>query len=77
MPMTSQFDALTHYQAEAKLKVEQAQERVLMFEAGIMSYGDTWPPYKDCTPEAIDRDKLLIENHQQVIETYQEMIDRL
>jgi hypothetical protein len=66
MPMTAQFDASAHY----KTKIEQAQERVHMFEAGTMSYGDTWPPYKDCTQEAIDRDKLLIEN-------YQQMIDRL
>jgi hypothetical protein len=59
--MTAQFDALAHYQAQ----IEQAQDRVRLFEAKTMSYGDAWPP-----KEAIDRDKLLIEN-------YQQMIDRL
>jgi hypothetical protein len=73
--MAAQIDNLIGFQAEAKIKLEQAQERIGLFEAGTMSYGDTWPPYKDCTQEAIDRDKLLVENYQQVIETYQAMID--
>jgi len=65
IPMTAQLDA-AYYQTQ----IDLAHDRVLMFEAKIMSYGDTWPPYKDCTQEAIDRDKLLIEK-------YQQMIDRL
>lgn len=61
--MTTPFDALAHYHSQ----IDLAQDRVRMFETGTMSYGDTWPPFKDCTQEAIDRDKLLIENYQQAI----------
>lgn len=74
--MTTQLGDLIGFQADARNKLEQAQDRIRLFEAGTMSYGDTWPPYNDCTQEAIDRDKLLVENYRQVIETYQGMIDR-
>ena len=48
--------------ADHQRQIDEARDRIRMYELGEMALGDTFPPFKDWTPEAIQNDQRLIED---------------
>jgi hypothetical protein len=64
-------ELLADYQAQ----IERARDRIRMFESGEMSIGDTFPPFKDWTPEAIALEQQIIGSLQSGVDAVRKIID--
>jgi hypothetical protein len=57
-------DVLADYQAQ----IDRARDRIRMFESGEMAVHDTFPPFKNWTPEAIAIEQQIIKSLESGVE---------
>lgn len=62
------MSSLTDVVAEWELQASRALDRIRMFESGEMAVGDTFAPFKDWTPQAIEIERAMIKNLESGIE---------